>query len=325
MPFSKPSFFTIIAAAILCLCPVSVSYADILVMRNNDRVKGVIVEDYKDRIVIRTVEGEKQIMKKDIRRIMFDMEEQNLTSLGDFHQDMGRYIEAYYYYERALEVNPDYKKAREGFNYVGAYLHQTGRRLKLDHIRRRQEEERWKEGVPLPAESAQVKQVRDSLGIVLKDVKGTFEIADVVPDSPAVKAGIRKGDILLATWGRNISYMRPGEVMAKLVNSGIMDVRATIERSFMLELGNSSINYSDLLGAQLRYSEMEGLMVEKVVAGGAAEAAGIKEGDILLEIQGESTRYMPFKDVARIINSRKRDTLSLKIKRDVVVWKEQPK
>jgi C-terminal processing protease CtpA/Prc len=67
---------------------------------------------------------------------------------------------------------------------------------------------------------------------------------------------------------------------------------------------------------------MEGLMVEKVADAGVADLAGIKKGDIVIEIQGQPTRYMSLKSVEGIINSRKGDTLSLKTKRDVVIWKK---
>ena len=48
-------------------------------MGDEKRVKGVVVEDYDDRIVLSTIDGEKSIMKQKIERILYDMDEQNFN------------------------------------------------------------------------------------------------------------------------------------------------------------------------------------------------------------------------------------------------------
>lgn len=325
MKMSKIMLLWAIMIGIFCFWTILNSYTDTVVLKNNQRLKGVVVEDYKDRVVLSTMEGEKQIMRNSVRSVIFDLEEQNLASLADFYQDQGAYEKAYYYYDKALKINPRYKKARDGLNYVGTYLRQTGRMQKLDHIKRLEEERRWKQRqrrAPAPEVQNREEEIKRSLGIVLENAEESFEIADVVLASPAAKAGIKKGDILLAAWGRAVGYMQPEEVMKKLADPGVMDIQVTIARSFRLKLKDRPGNYNSLIGTQLGFSEMEGLMVEKVNRDGVADRAGIEEGDIVTEIQGQSTRYMSLKDVERIISSRKGDSLSLKIKRDMAIWKK---
>jgi tetratricopeptide (TPR) repeat protein len=83
------------------------SAADTVIMKSRERVKGVVVEEYSDRVRISTMEGEREILKNGIERIVYDLEEQNLTNLADFYMDRGMYKMAYHYYEQALNVNPE--------------------------------------------------------------------------------------------------------------------------------------------------------------------------------------------------------------------------
>jgi len=165
-------------------------------------------------------------------------------------------------------------------------------------------------------------EIRDNLGIALKNVKESFEISNVVSGSPASKAGIHKGDIILAIWGRSISYMSPIEVLEKLAAPGVMDIQMTFSRRIMVNLPNIGGSYENLLGAKLGFSEMDGLVVEELCPTGAASKAGVKKDDVVSGLQGRSTRYMPMNDVVRMINSGRGDTIFLQIKRDVVLWKK---
>jgi len=314
---------------IFYLSGADILYSDTVVLTNGERLKGVIVEEYRDRVTLSTMDGERNVMRQGIKNIIFDLEEQNLTNLGDFYQDRALYEKAYYYYSRALEINPDYKKARDSLNYVGTFIQQSGRMRKLDHIKRLNEESRWgrKSGISVQPEISgkelsAAEKIRGSLGFTLKSVRHIFEISDIVPGSPADKAGVRGGDILLAAWGRSVSYMEPEAVFKKLVSPGVMDIKITVERKYLLDLRDAKWGAEDTLGAKLGFTEMEGLVIGEVAAGSVAETSGLKSGDRINRIQGESTRYMSLEDVRHIINSRKGDILSLTIKRDIVIWKK---
>ena len=116
--------------------------------------------------------------------------------------------------------------------------------------------------------------------------------------------------------------MQPGEVLDKLASYGAMDVQVVFIRSIAVELSPGSGGYGNPLGVKLGFSEMEGLTVKEVYEGSAAYSSGIKTGDIMLEVQGQSTRYMPINDVLRTIDSCEGSTIFLKIQRDVVLWKK---
>ena len=303
--------------------------ADMVIMKDEKRIKGVVVEDYRDRIVFSTIDGEIWIMRKKIERIIYDLEEQNFTSLAYYYQDREQYRKAYYYYEKALAVNPDYKEAKQGLSYTEIYIQQTGRRLKLDELKRRNEETEWNKmgGIVYlekkTSEGPIEAQAERELGLTLKAVNGVYVVSKVTFNSPAKRAKIKKKDILVAAWGRLLAYMEPEDVFKKLLTSGIMDIHVTIERPYFLNLSRGKDSYDAIIGGKLAFTEMEGLKFIEVYEDGSARKKGIKKDDIVVKLQDRSTRYMSFKEVEQIITSRKGDSLSLKIKRNVVIWREK--
>jgi len=296
-------------------------HADIIILKSKEQIKGVVVEDYKDRIIVSTIDGEREIMRQDIKKMTYDMEEQNLTNLGDLYQDKGSYNKAYYYYSKALEVNPDYKRAKDGLSYVGTYLQQTSRRLKLDQLERANEESQWQKRRTGVVELSKEEKLERYFGFSIKESKGKFEVRSIKLGSSAAKSGLKKGDVLLEAWGRSVSYMQPEEVMDKLLIPGIMDLQITVERAYRLKLDQKKGKYNILLGGKLGFSEMEGLIFEEVYPEGPADRAGVEKGDVVASLEGNPTRYMSLEEAADIIMNSNDESLLLKIKRNIVMWK----
>ena len=88
--------------------------ADNITLRDRNKVKGLIVDEYVDRIVVSTFEGEKTILRKDIKDIQYENEETRLLKLGDEATARGKYKNAIYYYQAVLKLNPDSVAARDG-------------------------------------------------------------------------------------------------------------------------------------------------------------------------------------------------------------------
>ena len=316
--------FTIFGASILVIIVLLLAMvcdADTIVMRDNEKVKGVVVEDFQDRVVLSTMEGEQEIMKADVARIVYDNDEQNFTSLGDFYADRGMYTTAYYYYGEALKVNPNYPGAKEGFHFVTPYVNRLDRMFKEDEIKRRNVENKFGQQLPEKDQNLEAKEVQRKVGVILEDEEGLFKIIEVLPNSPAVRAGIEKGDVLVKIYGRTVTYMRPIEVMRKLLAPGALDISIVIQRSFKVRSKDVAGKYSDVIGADLVFKEVEGLSVKSVKKGGVAEKAGIKKGDIIVELHGVNTRYMTPEEMTNIIESMKGDVISLIIRRKTTVYR----
>ena len=58
--------------AVITLASVSSSFSDTIYLKDKSQVKGIVVEEYNDRIVISTEYGESEMMKEEIKKIIYD-------------------------------------------------------------------------------------------------------------------------------------------------------------------------------------------------------------------------------------------------------------
>ncbi len=132
-------------------------------------------------------------------------------------------------------------------------------------------------------------------------------VAEIIKDSPAEKAGIKSGDIILEFNGKAIHEMNElprlvaatpvgQKVTVKVLRDGKpVEMPLTVERLKDGEGGGQPGISQDRLGmtvrelnkelaARLGIKEQQGVVVTEVKAGGSAEDAGISRGDIIREI-----------------------------------------
>ena len=148
----------------------------------------------------------------------------------------------------------------------------------------------------------------------LKDNKGAL-VGDVIPEGPAAKAGIKRGDVIVEFNGREVSNM---EQLPKIVaqttpdtNVGVVVIREgktmTLNvRIAILKEGDQKVAKAqpqDSLGMQgqditpelaqsLGLDTDEGVLVSDVTAGQSAAEAGIKRGDVIIEIDKNPVKNM---------------------------------
>jgi serine protease Do len=132
-------------------------------------------------------------------------------------------------------------------------------------------------------------------------------VADVMPDTPAEKAGIERGDIIVEFNGRKIEEMNDlprlvastppnAEVPVKLLRKGqekmvqakVAELKeervaaggGTLEES----LGMTVQELTPEIARSLRVTETKGLVVTNVDEGSPADEAGIRQGDVIVEV-----------------------------------------
>ena len=147
----------------------------------------------------------------------------------------------------------------------------------------------------------------------LPEPKGAL-VAEVTPDSPAEKAGIKRGDIITEFNGHPIHEMNdlprlvagtaPGaKAQVKVLREGkekdftltITELKEEKQASQAKEEGGGEEaplglvvkNIDPNLAKRFRLRDTKGALVVGVEQGSAAADAGIKPGDILLEINGQ--------------------------------------
>ncbi len=141
----------------------------------------------------------------------------------------------------------------------------------------------------------------------LTDKKGAL-VGDVIPEGPAAKAGIKRGDVIVKFNGQEVSSMeqlpkivarttpntdvnvevvRDGEPMTLNVRIAILkDGEQKVARGETAEdpLGMQGQDITPELAQSLNLDSEEGVLVSDVTAGLSAAEAGIKRGDVITEI-----------------------------------------
>jgi serine protease Do len=145
----------------------------------------------------------------------------------------------------------------------------------------------------------------------LKDTKGIL-VSKVIEDSPAAKAGLKQGDILLKADGRPVGKVNefrnaiamtaPGTVVHLdiLRNGKPLEIKVTIGKrqgkegsgeAAVEKTGSYGLSLQALtpeLAAQLGYQNVSGVLVAAVEDGSPADDAGIQQGDLILEINRQA-------------------------------------
>lgn len=141
-------------------------------------------------------------------------------------------------------------------------------------------------------------------------------VADVVPDGPAEQAGLKRGDVIVEFDGhpvpsanelpRLVAETPVGkEVPIKILRDGkeetvrvkVGELKETQEasvrgRSPRTRLGLSVQELTPELAQQLGVPEKQGVVVTGVAPGSPAEAAGIQQGDVILEMDRKKVRNL---------------------------------
>ncbi len=131
-------------------------------------------------------------------------------------------------------------------------------------------------------------------------------VGDVIPDGPAAKAGLKRGDVILKFDGKDVTEMEelPKIVAATPPNSNVKVevVRDGKKKTFDVHIdvlkdteAPKVASKEDQLGLQvqditpelmqsLQLETVEGVLVSEATAGGAAAEAGVRRGDVITEI-----------------------------------------
>ncbi|MDR3624693.1 MAG: Do family serine endopeptidase [Chlamydiales bacterium] len=130
--------------------------------------------------------------------------------------------------------------------------------------------------------------------------------AEVVKDSPAEKAGLKQGDIIVAfndnpvdnisAFRNSVSMMAPGtKLKLKIIRDGKEEfITITIgsypeaeklaSKEITSKLGFSVEELTSDLSSRLGYTAEKGVVVTKVIPGSLAELAGIKAGSLIISV-----------------------------------------
>lgn len=291
---------------LLCLFQIAVlpARADTVHLKNGDLKKGMVVEEYMDRIIFSTVDGEVEIMKDLIEKVSYDDPEMNLMSLGDEAFDRGSYKQAYKYYTLALEINPDLAALRKKRDHAGLLVYKEKEMSRRGMVEKRAMLESRSE--PVFEKTDPAESLKEKLGIILVRTKdGNFRLGAVLGDSPFKKAGFMAGDYIVSVWSRLASYLTLKDISELLLSKDQHIIDLTFKRrlEFRKQAGAA-------LGAGF-VMKWDGMTAESVEDGGVLGRAGLKEGDILVAVNGESIRYTKMAEVLKTLDGCEKAGISV--------------
>lgn len=173
----------------------------------------------------------------------------------------------------------------------------------------------------------------DSFG--LEQTEGIL-VAQVIKDSPADKAGLKQGDVILKLDGKqvdkvakfrnHIALTRPGtEISLTVLREGknkkikvtigaleTDDKGQPVSADKLPKLGMSLQKLTDELAEQFGYEGAKGVLVTAVESGSIADRAGIKRGDLIEEVNRKAVTEAH--QVKKLIKDSEKKTVLLLVR-----------
>jgi serine protease Do len=176
----------------------------------------------------------------------------------------------------------------------------------------------------------------------LKNTEGSL-VADVTPDGPADKAGIKRGDVIVEFNGKKVensvelrnmvAQVSPGTKVEVVLNRDGKEMQLTVrlgerpgategqsssekqpEEQMSRKLGLSIQTLTPDLADQLGYKNAKGVVVTDVVAGSSADEAGLQRGDLIVEVNRKRVQSaQDFENETRSLKSG--DVVALLVRR----------
>ncbi len=290
--------------------------ADTIILTTGNKIKGLIVDEYVDRIVVSTFRGEMTILRESVKSIQYEDEETRLLKLGGEAAARGKYKNAIYYYQTVLKLNPNSAAARDG--EISAARKQLG-----SGAEKAEEEINLMVslgetgGRPAESETASYESnAQNLLGLKLSENKESniCYVNEVIPGSVAADYGVRKNDVINAVWNDSAKYMTYEEVVSKLSGPEFSMIKLSLERKAVF-----------LEPQRLKWDigiREAGYFVNAVTGLSESEQGLIIPGDWVLKINSSSTRYMPKGRFNKMLSDSKKP-LVLLIKRDLYMTREK--
>ncbi len=297
--------------------------ADTITLKNGKDLKGLVVEQHADRIILSTDKGEIPILSKGIRNIQYDEAEQNFMKIGKAYEAEGKLGEALAYYAKAVEINPNFEEAKKAAIGVRNRFWSQALEGPRNEIEKKQLiYDAWGQGRPMDElirkqELKQAAALREGLGVSLEK-KGDWIRFDFVDSKKAAAvAGLRKNDRLVSIDGRSLRYLSEEVVRKDLLLPRFSNFTLEFERDCFVHKETSAARIRDL-GFKLKL-EYQGLLVQSVQGNGRVWEAGLRDGDLLTHVDGTATRYMPLKKVVQLIENSKEDRIVFTIRRQALL------
>lgn len=297
------------------------AFADTIELKNGKILKGLVVENHTDRVIVSTEKGEIPILLSGIKEIKYSDPEQNFLQVGKAYEAQNKLGEALAYYEKALEANPQFEEAKSAAMGVRNRFWSQSTEGPRDEMEKQQMiYESWKSGKSIQTVAGdraaeEATQLKEGLGLALEKKGDWVSVSQVLSKKDAAQAKVKKNDRLVSIDGQSLRYLGADVVIRKLLTPRYSGFTLEYERDLFLHQ-KTQRDKDPGLKLTLKY---QGVAVAFVKAASSGETAGFTEGDLVVRVNGESTRYMPLSQVLRAIGESKTDPVVCAVRREVLL------
>lgn len=255
---------------------------------NHNKVEGSIIEETSEHVVVETPIGNVTIEKRLITDIKRVKPEENLLEQGNYYFQRREYETAISYYQKALELNPDYEEAKQSIANVENTRQEAELREKLKLEKLEKEKARKRE------------DAEKKTGMKFDEEADALRVISIADDSPAWRAQVKLYDKIVAVDKIYVKDLRLEEIWDKFLQPD--PVFLTMERKVSVTKRSLEYRKDKFIGIGIFLDTDErGIFVSSVIEGGPADEAGIKAGDEIVEINGQTAKSLGVDKAAQII------------------------
>jgi len=314
---------------LLALVPwlgISESTADTVTLKSGEEVKGLVVEQHPDRVILSTADGEIPVLRRNIADIEFDDPAYGLLSLGRLLERRGKLTQALSYYDKAYELNPSLEEAKQAGIGIRSRLFTTLEAGVRGDISKQQDlADAWRLGVPVAERIERYEEnnavlLWERFGIRIRREEDWTKVVKVRLGGYFFRKGIRTGDRLVEVDGRVLRHLNETAVAQNLLKPRYSTMVLTVERQINFPEGLKKRS-SKALGFKMKL-EYEGLKVLRLKSGSVADRVGLKEGDQVIEVNGQQTRYLPHRKVEKVLADKKASELWVTVNRNFTITRK---
>ncbi len=287
------------------------AFADVIYYKSGETLKGLVVEEHRDRLLVNVDGKERAILRRDIEEVFYDDPERNYLYLGNQALEAKNFALARGFFHKALQIRPDFQEAQDALHRVEDFQ-KKGAVYAIVPISEKTMESGWGLVLNLSVEDLQGggTVARQSFFPVVKEVRY---------GSLADRHRILPGDGLVSLWGDSLAFLSLKEVFGVLLGPPGSEVKLTIQRKVVLEPAPKEGQRWPGLTLEMG---RRGLTVAGVEPASAAQTVGLRSGDRIVAIGQRSTRYLPLEEARRILSDSKGKSIFLVIHRDLMIQRE---
>jgi len=299
------------------ICFANLVEADIIYLKTGQKIEGHIEDEDLKAVKVITVLGEVELDKERIKDIEYSEPFSNYFNLAEAFLRQKKFKRAIDYYNKALQINPDFKEAKEGLIKAEKALKENVKYLERIKKREIAERKRLKQKKLKELTSLRENVAKD-LGMILGKIDEGYQIQEVVIASRAYLADLKKNDIIVEINNRETKNLNESEILSVLLKGERINL--TISRRLNIETSPLVYNNEGVNGIGVFIIKSnDNVIVDQVIENTPAYLSNIKVGDYFVSVCGRSTKDLSLEDVSDLI--QREDRVDIDILRKIELRK----